>query len=151
MKNSFKLFLLFLIIFSGCTDPVKIDIKNYSNQLKYITDQEDNALKRWNSVSGANFINDGYMHNALDSYIITTYGNFVDNLKALKLQTKEVQELNSIYIQAAEKQLDGFNMMKASLEKHDKDMMNNAYKLLQEGRESEKVWASKFQALSSAH
>ena len=140
-----------MIFFVGCTDPVRIDIKNYTNQLKYITNLEDKALDRWNSVSGKNFVNDGYMYQALDTYIITTYGDFVDRLKSVQLHTNEVKELNNLYVQAAEKQLDGFNMMKESLEKRNKDMMNNAYKMLQDGRDAEKNWALKLDELTKAH
>lgn len=140
-----------MIIFVGCTDPVRIDIKNYNNQLKYITPIEDKALDRWNSVSGKNFVNDNYMYEALDSFIITTFGDFIDKLKAIQLHTNEVKELNNLYIQAAEKQLDGFNMMKESLEKHNRDLMNNAYKMLQDGRDAEKNWASKLDELTKAH
>ena len=142
--------IFFALLFAGCSDPVKIDLKNYSNQLKYITPFEDKALDRWNSVSGKNFINDGYMYEALNNYIITTYGDFTDKLKAIHLQTNEVKNLNNLYVQAAEKQLSGFNMMKVSLDKRDKNMMNNAYKLLQEGREAEKNWASKLDELNKA-
>lgn len=150
MKYYLSLFLLSIIL-AGCTDPVRIDIKNYSGQLKFITNIEDKALDRWNSVSGKNFVNDGFMYEALDSYIITTYGDFLDKLKAIKLHTKEVQELNNLYVQAAEKQLSGFNMMKESLDNRDRDMMNNAYKTLQEGRDMEKTWASKLDSLTKAH
>ena len=150
MKYSIYFFFI-VILLVGCTDPVRIDIKNYSGQLKFINTLEDKALDRWNSVSGKNFINDGYMYDALDGFIITTYGDFLDKLKAIKLQTKDVQDLNNLYIHAAEKQVDGFNMMKESLDKKDKDLMNNAYKLLQQGRDEEKNWASKLEALSKSH
>ena len=150
MKQSFFILLL-MIFFVGCTDPVRIDIKNYTNQLKYITNLEDKALDRWNSVSGKNFVNDGYMYQALDTYIITTYGDFVDRLKSVQLHTNEVKALNNLYVQAAEKQLDRFNMMKESLEKRNKDMMNNAYKMLQDGRDAEKNWALKLDELTKAH
>ncbi len=150
MKYSIHVFLL-AILFAGCTDPVRIDIKNYTNQLKYITDLEDKALDRWNSVSGKNFVNDGFMYEALDGFIITTYGDFVDKLKAIQLQTDDVKKINDLYIKAAEKQLEGFKMMKESLDMRSKEMMNSAYKKLQDGRDAEKIWASKLEELSKAH
>lgn len=133
---------------SGCTNQVKVDLQNYSNQIKQITGLEDDALKRWNSVSGVNFVNDGYMFQALDTYIIETYSQFVDKLKEIKFQTKEIQDLNSLYVQAAQKQLDGFKMMKDGLEKNNNDVMNKSYQLLTEGRAEEKKWANKFEELS---
>ena len=75
MKYLFKLLFILLFVY-GCSNPVKIDLKNYSNQIKQISAQEEDALKRWNSVSGANFVNDGYMYQALDTYIIDNYSQF---------------------------------------------------------------------------
>ncbi len=150
MKYIYSFSIILLFIF-GCSDPIKIDLQNYSSQLKRITELEDNALNRWNSVSGANFVNDGYMYQALDTYIIDTYSQFVNKLGNLTLQTKEVKELNSMYVQAAEKQLDGFEMMKDGLEKRNKDTMSKAYQLLTEGRAAEKDWAVKFDRLTKSH
>lgn len=150
MKYLFKLLFILLFVY-GCSDSVKIDLKNYSNQIKQISAQEEDALKRWNSVSGANFVNDGYMYQALDTYIIDNYSQFLDKLIGIKPQTKEIQELNNIYIQAAQKQLNGFKMMRDGLEKHNKDIMNKSYQLLTEGRAEEKNWVNKFEELSKTH
>ncbi len=150
MKYLFKLLFILLFVY-GCSNPVKIDLKNYSNQIKQISAQEEDALKRWNSVSGANFVNDGYMYQALDTYIIDNYSQFLDKLIGIKPQTKEIQELNNIYIQAAQKQLNGFKMMRDGLEKHNKDIMNKSYQLLTEGRSEEKNWVNKFEELSKTH
>ncbi|MCL5029151.1 MAG: hypothetical protein M1480_09045 [Bacteroidetes bacterium] len=150
MKISLELFFILLFVY-GCSDPVKIDLKNYSNQIKQISAQEEDALKRWNSVSGDNFVNDGYMYQALDTYIIDNYSQFLEKLNGIKPQTKEIQELNNIYIQAAQKQLNGFKMMRDGLEKHNKDIMNKSYQLLTEGRTEEKNWVKKYEELSKSH
>ncbi len=147
-----KYYIFFLFIFIlGCNDPIKIDLQSYSNQIKQISSLEEDALKRWNSVSGSNFVNDGYMYQALDTYIIDNYSRFLDKLSNIKPQTKEIQELNNIYIDAAQKQLNGFKMMKDGLEKHSKDIMNNAYQLLTDGRAEERNWVNKYEELSKAH
>ena len=150
MKISLELFFILLFVY-GCSDPVKIDLKNYSNQIKQISAQEEDALKRWNSVSGDNFVNDGYMYQALDTYIIDNYSQFLEKLNGIKPQTKEIQELNNIYIQAAQKQLNGFKMMRDGLEKHNKDIMKKSYQLLTEGRTEEKNWVKKYEELSKSH
>lgn len=91
------------------------------------------------------------MYQALDTYIIDNYSQFLDKLIGIKPQTKEIQELNNIYIQAAQKQLNGFKMMRDGLEKHNKDIMNKSYQLLTEGRAEEKNWVNKFEELSKTH
>ncbi len=149
MKRHY-IFLILLFIY-GCNDPIKIDLKSYSNQVRQFSSIEEEALKKWNSVSGSNFVNDGYMYQALDTYIIDNYSQFLDKLSSIKPQTKEIQDLNNIYIDAAQKQLSGFKMMKEGLEKHNKDMMNKAYQLLTVGRSDEKNWVKKFEELSKAH
>ena len=114
-------------------------------------DQEADVIKRWNSVSGSNFVNDGYMYQALDTYIINNYDDFVTKLEKITPQTKEVQALHSMYVQGAEKQLEAFKMMKDGLEKKDKDVMNNAYKIMTDGRNIEKQWADKYEEMAKSN
>ena len=150
MKKFSVLIITSLIIFS-CSDPLKIDLQNYTRQLRPLAELEENAINRWNSVSGKNFVNDGYMYQALDSYIIDTYSQFVEKVKTIKTQTNELKELNDKYVKAAEKQLSAFKMMKAGLEKRNGDLMNKSYQLLKEGREDEKLCLIKIEELSRSH
>ncbi len=150
MKNIYALFIAALLI-AGCSDPVKIDLTSYTRQIKPLTAIEENVINRWNSVSGKSFVNDSYMYQALDEYIIDNCSKVVDGLKNIKLQTNEVKSLNNIYISAAEKQLSGYQLMKTSLEKHDPKMMNDAYKLLTDGRAIENDWASKLEQMLKQH
>jgi hypothetical protein len=147
MKSSIKLFFI-LLLFFGCSDPVKTDMRNYSTQIKYVTTQEEDAINRWNSVSGTHFVNDGYMYQALDTYIIDNYEQFVTKLEKVQPQTKEVQDLHAMYVKGAEKQLEAFKMMKEGVLKKDKDIMNNAYKIMTDGRNIEKQWAEKYEEMS---
>jgi hypothetical protein len=147
MKISLKLFAVLLILVCGCQNPVKLDVKNYSSQIKFLMEDEAAVLKRWNSVSGANFVNDGFMYQALDTYIIDNYDQFVAKIEKIQPQTKEVQDLHALYVKGAEKQLEAFKMMKDGLLKKDKTIMNNAYKIMTDGRNMEKEWATKFEEL----
>jgi hypothetical protein len=137
-----------LVLFFGCSDPVKLDIRNYSTQLKYLTEQEQDVINRWNSVSGTHFVNDGFMYQALDTYIIENYEQFVTKLEKIQPQTKEVQDLHAMYVKGAEKQLEAFKMMREGVLKKDKDIMNNAYKIMTDGRNIEKQWAEKYEEMS---
>jgi hypothetical protein len=147
MKISIKLFAVLLVLLCGCQNPVKMDVKSYSNQIKFLMEDEAAVLKRWNSVSGANFVNDGFMYQALDTYIIDNYDQFVSKIEKIQPQTKEVQDLHALYVKGAEKQLEAFKMMKDGLAKKDKTIMNNAYKIMTDGRNMEKEWATKFEEL----
>ena len=149
MKASLKL-LFILLLFAGCSNPVKLDLKNYSSQIKYLAQDEADILKRWNSVSGANFVNDGYMYQALDTYIIDNYDQFVAKLEKIQPQTKQVQDLHALYVQGAKQQLEAFQMMKDGLEKKNKDIMNNAFKIMTAGRDVEKQWAAKYEDLMNS-
>jgi len=150
MKKLYVLFFLALLI-AGCSDPVKIDLNTYTRQIKPLTAVEENVINRWNSVSGKSFVNDSYMYQALDEYIIDNYSKFVDGLKSIKPQTNEIKSLNDLYISAAEKQLSGYQMMKTGLEKHDPKIMNDAYKLLTDGRSIENDWSTKLEQLLKQH
>jgi len=150
MKASLKL-LFILLLFAGCSNPVKLDLKNYSSQIKYLAQDEADILKRWNSVSGANFVNDGYMYQALDTYIIDNYDQFVAKLEKIQPQTKQVQDLHALYVQGAKQQLEAFQMMKDGLEKKNKDIMNNAFKIMTAGRDVEKQWAAKYEDLMNSN
>jgi len=149
MKASLKLFFI-LLLFAGCSNPVKLDLKNYSSQIKYLAQDEADILKRWNSVSGVNFVNDGYMYQALDTYIIDNYDQFVAKLEKIQPQTKQVQDLHALYVQGAKQQLEAFQMMKDGLEKKNKDVMNNAFKIMTAGRDVEKQWAAKYEDLMNS-
>ena len=150
MKTSIKLFIVLLLL-CGCSNPVKMDIRNYSTQIKYLMEDEANVLKRWNSVSGANFVNDGYMYQALDTYIINNYDEFVTKLEKIQPQTKEVQNLHDMYVKGAEKQLEAFKLMKDGVAKKDKDIMNNAYKIMTDGRSLEMQWAAKYEEMAKTN
>jgi hypothetical protein len=151
MKASIKLIAISFLLLFGCASPVKTDIRNYSTQIKYLMEQETDVLKRWNSVSGTSFVNDGYMYQALDNYIIDNYDKFVTQLEKIQPQTKEVQQLHAMYVQGAQKQLEAFKLMKDGLEKKNKDIMNNAYKIMTDGRNIEKQWATKYEEMAKAN
>ena len=151
MKTSIKSLLMLVLLLCGCSNPVKNDIRNYSSQIRFLMEQEADVLKRWNSVSGTSFVNDGYMYQALDTYIIRNYDEFVTKLEKITPQTKEVQDLHALYVQGAEKQLEAFKQMKDGLEKKDKAVMNNAYKLMTDGRNLEKQWAGKYEEMAKAN
>lgn len=151
MKISINSFVIILLLLCGCSNPVKMDIRNYSTQIKYLMDDEANVLKRWNSVSGSSYVNDGYMYQALDTYIINNYDDFVTKLEKIQPQTKEVQDLHAMYVQGAEKQLEAFKLMKDGLEKKNKDVMNNAYKIMTDGRNIEKQWATKYEEMAQSN
>ena len=59
--------------------------------------------------------------------------------------------LHALYVQAADKQLEGFKMMKDGVAKKDKQVMNNAFKLLSDGRNLEKQWAMKYEDIAKSH
>jgi len=150
MKNLLLLFLTLLLI-SGCGDPIKTDLTEYTRSIQPLTKIEESVINRWNSVSGKSYVNDNYMYQALDEFIIENYTQFVNGLKKIKPMTNEVKSLNELYVNAAEKQLKGYEMMRAGLEKRDKDTMNNAYKLLTDGRAEENSWAGKLEDLMKKH
>ncbi|MGD1007276.1 MAG: hypothetical protein ABR980_08620 [Ignavibacteriaceae bacterium] len=150
MKSSIKLFTILLFLF-GCSNPVKMDLRNYSTQIKFLTEQEADVIKRWNSVSGSNFVNDGFMYQALDTYIIDNYDQFVTKLEKIQPQTKEVQDLHAMYVKGAEQQLEAFKLMKDGVEKKNKDIMNNAYKIMTDGRNIEKQWATKYEEMINSN
>jgi hypothetical protein len=150
MKSSLFLVVV-LLLFCGCSNPVKMDIRNYSSQIKYLTEQEQEIINRWNSVSGANFVNDGFMYQALDTYIIENYDDFVGKLEKIQPQTKEVQDLHALYVKGAEKQLEAFKLMKDGVMKKDKDIMNNAYKIMIDGRNMEKQWATRYEEMAKSN
>jgi Tfp pilus assembly protein PilP len=150
MRTSIKLFFVLLLL-CGCSNPVKMDVKNYSSQIRFLSQDEADILKRWNSVSGANFVNDGYMYQALDNYIVDNYDQFVTKLEKIQPLTKQVQDLHALYVKGAEKQLEAFKLMKEGVGKKDKNIMNNAYKIMTDGRDIEKQWAAKYEELVKAN
>lgn len=149
MKSSLMLFAVLLFL-CGCSNPVKLDMRNYSTQIKFLTEQEQDVINRWNSVSGTHFVNDGYMYQALDTYIIDNYDQFVSKLEKIQPQTKEVQDLHAMYVQGAEKQLQAFKLMKDGVMKKDKDIMNSAYKIMTDGRNIERQWAAKYEEMMNS-
>lgn len=131
---------------------VKEDLNNYINSgLSNLKDLEQTALDSYTSVSGDNYTNDSAMYQEMKTVTVPKYTEFYQKLSAMKPKTKEVQDVHSLYVTGAKYQLDAFKQILTALEKQDADLINDANKKLDAGREKINAFLEEINTLAAAN
>ncbi|WP_147534772.1 hypothetical protein [Bacillus marasmi] len=152
-KSLAFLFLIAFVLLSGCLkDPIQEDILNYVNsELSQAHKLEKKAVTAYESVTGANFTNDQALYDALQNEVIPTYKQFLQELKAVKIETEELEKIHDIYIKAAETQLEAFEVIIQALENQNPVLINQANDMLEQGRNQISDYQKKLDNLAQEH
>lgn len=122
---------------------VKNDLLTYINEeLPPLVEYEDTAISTFDAVTGENYTDDLSLYTALTSTIIPVYGEMramLENI-TMNLKTKEVRNLNEIYIEAANEQYNAFVMFQTALEQGDSNLVLQANEKLDTGRKLLRTW-----------
>jgi hypothetical protein len=144
--------LVLFFLFACATDPVTTDLAAYLNQgVMNLAELEQKALGRYNAVTGSNYTSDETVYNALKDHVIPLYRRFLDGLRALRPDTIEVNDLNRLYVQAAQSMYDGFKLKMVGIEKHETNIIIAGNRKIDEGRIQTEKWRSELSALAKKH
>lgn len=144
--------LLIIVLFSGCTSPVRDDLFNYINvKLPPITPLQESALKEYNEITSEENYSSEVLYNSLKDNIIPKYSEFVSNLQDITLSTKKVEELHSLYLKGAEKQLESFIRFKEGIEQGNNEMRAQGNDILQEAKDYMDQYRTKLIKLADEH
>jgi hypothetical protein len=141
------IFLSIIFLFGSCaankgvTSKTTVNLVNYTNQgILMIAELEQKSLARYASVTGENYTTDQRVYDELNSFIIPNYMRFVDGLRAIKPEDKEIIEVHAIYVNAAELMYRGFNAKMAGIEKNDEALILEANKNIEKARDESARW-----------
>ncbi|MDR7078537.1 Tfp pilus assembly protein PilP [Neobacillus niacini] len=138
-----------LLVLAGCGGPVQDDILNYINEdLKSAQNLEVKAVSAYEGVAGANYTDDQTMHNALVTAVIPTYTKLLNELESVNIETDELKEIHAIYLSGVQKQFSAFEKIIEAIEKQDSNIIDEANKLLEEGRLQIEDYNDKLDALA---
>ena len=107
----------------------------YVRTLQNMSADEAYILDRYDSVSGANYTDDLAMYNALSDDIIPATQVFLENLKKITSESRELRDIHQLYISVWEKEYEAFALMLAAIDSQDVAMVETANGLLDEARE----------------
>lgn len=145
--------LSFVFLLSGCAaDPVATDLAGYLNQgVMNLAELERKSLERYAAVTGSNYTSDESVYNALKDQVIPLYGRFLEGLRSLRPETREVRDLNRVYVQSAQSIYDGFKLKMAGIEQNETYMIIAGNRKIDEGRIESERWRSELTALAKKH
>jgi hypothetical protein len=142
----------FLLVLAGCGGPVQDDILNYLNEeMKTAQSLEDKAVSAYEGVSGANYTDDQTMYDALVNEVIPNYTDLISELETVSIETDELKEVHEIYLSGAKLQFSAFEKIIEALEKQDASLVDDANKLLEEGRLQIEDYNQKLDELAKEH
>lgn len=149
---SAQLFFL-CIIATGCAEKnIAADLVGYVNYgILDISSLESEALKKYASVTGSNYTSDSAVYETLKNDVIPVYNKFLEMLKKIRIQTVEVEQLHSIYVQGAEIMYNGFVAKKQALERKDESRMLYANGQIEKGRAETERWRGKLLELCKGY
>jgi hypothetical protein len=137
----------------GCaTDPVATDLAGYLNQgVMNIAELEQKALASYAAVTGSNYTSDESVYNALKDSVIPLYRRFLKGLRDLRPETREVRDLNRLYIQAAQSMYDGFKLKMAGIEQNDPNVVMASNRMIEEARIESEKWRNELTSVADRH
>lgn len=148
------LFPLLMFCFFSCSNPAKTELLDYiNNKITVASGWETKAIRAYEAVSGNNYKNDSTMYVELEVAVLPNYSTFCTELKKYQSEIKEPElvNLHKIYVEGAELQLKGFDLIKTALEKQDTAIIAEANACLDKGRTLIGEWKSGLDSLCKKH
>lgn len=128
----------------------KKDLLAYINtELPKIAEYESVAINEFSAVTGNNYTDDQTLYDALTDTIIPAYGVLRSSLEeiTLNLKTRQIRELNEIYIDAANEQYNAFLAFQTALLQGDASLIAQANEKLDKGRKLLRSWKTELDDL----
>jgi hypothetical protein len=141
-----------LLVLAGCGGSVQDDILHYLNEeMKTAQTLEEKAVFAYEGVAGINYTDDQTMYDALVNEVLPNYSDLISELETVSIKTEELKEIHEIYLSGAKLQYTAFEKITEAIEKQDASMIEEANKLLNEGRLQIEDYNDKLDELAKEH
>lgn len=146
-------FVMVMFLLSGCLgDPVQDDLLNYLNEeIDDVADLEAEALDAYDSVTGANYVDDYLLYDTLSYTVIPVYQEFVSELEAIDVETDELREIHETYIEGANTQYNAFVKIMTAIEEQDPNKIEEANLMLDDARKLLRDFNNDIENLAEEH
>jgi hypothetical protein len=112
---------------------VSSDLKSYSEELLPLADEEQGLLDTYESVTGANYTDDGTTYDAIQGLI--PRGNaFIAKIEAIQPSTPQLQAIHAKYVQGWNDQVEAWLLISSALENQDSSLIAQGNDKLATGR-----------------
>lgn len=135
----------------GKADAVKDDLYTYLTDMSEVQNLQKAAINEYNVHVAGDDADSQQLLTALRTSIIPKYENYLAELDAVPAETEEVQEVKSICVDGANKQLDALTKVAEAIEACDTDMLNEADTLIVESEALFSDYENKLSALATEH
>ncbi|MBN1103278.1 MAG: hypothetical protein JXL84_07695 [Deltaproteobacteria bacterium] len=153
LTRCWVLLLLLGITGPGCaTNKVAKDLAGYVNQgVLRIAELERVSLEKYAAVTGPNYRSDRKIYETLRDEVLPLYKRFLQGLRDLRPETREVIDLHGIYIVGAESLYEGFREKMAGIAQGDENIIRAANAKIEKGRLENERWRNELLALGEKH
>lgn len=132
--------------------PVPRDLATYVNRDIYaIAELESLALKRYDALTGDNYVSDTALRHALDSEIIPAYSRFSSLIDQIEPQTEPVRNLHAFYRNAANFRLQGLRMVMLAIDTQDPLVVRHANRMLAQGQHAVDQWRARLASMAGQY
>ena len=124
------------------------EFTNYIDEIILLAPEEDRIIGLYDSVTGANYVNDEILYFTLVDDVLPSYRQFVVELESIMPKNPRLRDLHELYIEGANTQYNAFTLMISALEKQDMDTMTQANEGLDKARALLRDWLYEVDAIS---
>jgi hypothetical protein len=129
--------------------PIPRDLAVYINSdVDGIAGLEEQGLKRYTELTGTNYISDQALRQALESQVIPAYQRFSVLADEIRPQTVPVQQLHTLYRQAAALRLQSFRMILLAIDTQDPDLVRQANGMLGRAQQCIVQWQTRLDRMA---
>lgn len=143
--------LMVCVTACGKSDAVKDDLYNYLNEMADIQDLQKEAINEYNSYVTSEEADSQQLLTALNSSIIPKYENYLSQLNAVEPATEDVQNVKSVCVNGANKQMDALKKVAEAIEACDTDILNEADTLIGEAETLFTDYENQLNVLANEH
>lgn len=149
---SFVGLFLLIVMLAGCSNPVQDDLIQYSNEsMPTLFLEEDSIISTYDSVVGPNFTDDSTTYYTLIDDVIPRYTDYIRDVEAVNIETKELQEVHEIYIDGLKEQHTAFLTLAEAIELGDFAKVDQANAMLAESQRLIDEYQKEIDRLASEH
>ncbi|CAM5191932.1 hypothetical protein UACE39S_00783 [Ureibacillus acetophenoni] len=146
----FTLALAVLVV--GCSSPETDELLNYINEeMLPLADKEEEIINEYDSVTGANYIDDYTTFIHLSDVVTPLYQDFIAEIESINFESSEIRDVHEIFIDAHNTQYNGIIKMISALENQDYDLAIEANEMLEEGRAGMRDYQYELQELAEKY
>lgn len=135
----------------GKGDAVKDDLYTYLSNMQPIQELQKEAINEYNGYVNNNDSNSQELLTALQSSIIPKYENYLTELNAVAAETEEVQNVKTVCLNGANKQMDALKKVAEAIESCDTDILAEADALITESETIFTDYENQLNTLAGEH